>query len=260
MDGGLARLNPQDNLDSMLEDDVDYTTISLGYVGLYETCMCLIGKSNTTNEGIKLSKEIMKYMNDKCAEWKKEDKIPYSIYSTPEESTTDKFAKALKKLADGKVIKGVTDHDYVTNSYHVNPHEKIDAFAKLKLEGEYLALSKGGAVSYIECGTSLITNKKVILQLMKYMYDNILYAEFNFRNEGSCDECGYEGELNIIDDNGKLIFQCPHCLNKNQKTLHYTLRLCGYIGEVANGISKNSPNSNQGRIADFKARVIHIGD
>lgn len=260
MDGGLARLNPQDNLDSMLEDNVDYTTISLGYVGLYETCMCLIGKSNTTKEGIKLSKEIMKYMNDKCAEWKKEDKIPYSIYSTPEESTTDKFAKALKKLVDGEVIKGVTDHDYVTNSYHVNPHEKIDAFAKLKLEGEYLALSKGGAVSYIECGTSLIANKKVILQLIKYMYDNILYAEFNFRNEGSCDECDYEGELNIIDDNGKLIFQCPHCLNKNQKTLHYTLRLCGYIGEVANGISSNSPNSNQGRIADFKARVIHIGD
>ena len=260
MDGGLARLNPQDNLDSMLEDNVDYTTISLGYVGLYETCMCLIGKSNTTKEGIKLSKEIMKYMNDKCAEWKKEDKIPYSIYSTPEESTTDKFAKALKKLADGEVIKGVTDHDYITNSYHVCPSERIDAFAKLKLEGEYLALSKGGAVSYIECGTSLITNKKVILQLMKYMYDNILYAEFNFRNEGSCDECGYEGELNIIDDNGKLIFQCPHCLNKNQKTLHYTLRLCGYIGEVANGISKNSPNSNQGRIADFQARIIHIGD
>ena len=260
MDGGLARLNPQDNLDSMLEDNVDYTTISLGYVGLYETCMCLIGKSNTSKEGIKLSKEIMKYMNNKCAEWKNEDKIPYSIYSTPEESSTEKFAKALKKLADGEVIKGVTDHDYITNSYHVCPSERIDAFAKLKLEGEYLALSKGGAVSYIECGTSLITNKKVILQLMKYMYDNILYAEFNFRNEGSCDECGYEGELNIIDDNGKLIFQCPHCLNKNQKTLHYTLRLCGYIGEVANGISSNSPNSNQGRVADFKARIIHIGD
>ena len=260
MDGGLARLNPQDNLDSMLEDNVDYTTISLGYVGLYETCMCLIGKSNTTKEGIKLSKEIMQYMNNKCTEWKNEDKIPYSIYSTPEESSTEKFAKALKKLADGEVIKGVTDHDYITNSYHVCPSERIDAFAKLKLEGEYLALSKGGAVSYIECGTSLITNKKVILQLMKYMYDNILYAEFNFRNEGSCDECGYEGELNIIDDNGKLIFQCPHCLNKNQKTLHYTLRLCGYIGEVANGISSNSPNSNQGRVADFKARIIHIGD
>ena len=260
MDGGLARLNPQDNLDSMLEDDVDYTTISLGYVGLYETCMCLIGKSNTTKEGIKLSKEIMQYMNDKCAEWKNEDKIPYSIYSTPEESSTEKFAKALKKLVDGEIIVGVTDHDYVTNSYHVCPSEKIDAFAKLKLEGEYLALSKGGAVSYIECGSSLIINKKVILQLMRYMYDNILYAEFNFRNEGNCDECGYEGELNIVDENGKSIFQCPHCLNKNQKTLHYTLRLCGYIGEVANGISSNSPNSNQGRIADFKARVIHIGD
>ena len=261
MDGGLARLNPQDNLDSMLEDDVDYTTISLGYVGLYETCMCLIGKSNTTKEGIKLSKEIMKYMNDKCAEWKNEDKIPYSIYGSPIESTTEKFAKALKKLADGEIIEGVTDHDYVTNSYHVCPSEKnIDAFKKLKLEGEYLALSKGGAVSYVECGSSLVTNKKVVLQLMKYMYDNILYSELNFRNEGNCDECGYEGELNIVDENGKSIFQCPHCLNKNQKTLHYTLRLCGYIGEVANGISSNSPNSNQGRIADFKARVIHIGD
>ena len=260
MDGGLARLNPQDNLDSMLEDNVDYTTISLGYVGLYETCMCLIGKSNTTKEGIKLSKEIMKYMNDKCAEWKNEDKIPYSIYGTPQEATTEKFAKALKKLADGEVIEGVTDHDYVTNSYHVNPNERISAFAKLKLEGEYLTLSKGGAVSYVECGNNLITNKKAILQLFHYMYENILYSELNFRNEGSCDECDYEGELNIIDDNGKLIFQCPHCLNKNQKTLHYTLRLCGYIGEVANGISSNSPNSNQGRLSDFKARIIHIGD
>ena len=260
MDGGLARLNPQDNLDSMLEDNVDYTTISLGYVGLYETCMCLIGKSNTSKEGIKLSKEIMKYMNDKCVEWKNEDKIPYSIYGTPIESTTEKFAKALKKLADGEVIEGITDHDYVTNSYHVNPNERISAFAKLKLEGEYLALSKGGAVSYTECGNNLITNKKAILQLFHYMYENILYSELNFRNEGSCDECDYEGELNIIDDNGKLIFQCPHCLNKNQKTLHYTLRLCGYIGEVANGISSNSPNSNQGRLSDFKARIIHIGD
>ena len=260
MDGGLARLNPQDNLDSMLEDNVDYTTISLGYVGLYETCMCLIGKSNTTKEGIKLSKEIMQYMNDKCTEWKNEDKIPYSIYGTPQEATTEKFAKALKKLADGEVIEGVTDHDYVTNSYHVNPNERISAFAKLKLEGEYLALSKGGAVSYVECGNNLITNKKAILQLFHYMYENILYSELNFRNEGSCDECDYEGELNIINDNGKLIFQCPHCLNKNQKTLHYTLRLCGYIGEVANGISSNSPNSNQGRLSDFKARIIHIGD
>lgn len=258
MDGGLARLNPQDNLDSMLEKNVDYTTISLGYVGLYETCMCLIGKSNTTKEGIKLSKEIMQYMNDKCAEWKNEDKIPYSIYGTPQEATVEKFAKALKKLADGEIIEGVTDHDYVTNSYHVNPHEKIDAFAKFKLEGEYLSLSKGGAVSYLECGSSLVNNKKVILQLFKFMYDNILYAELNFRNEGNCDECGYEGELNIVDENGKLLFECQHCHTRNQKKLHYTLRICGYIGEVANGISENSPNSNQGRIADFKARIIHI--
>ncbi len=261
MDGGLARLNPQDNLDSMLEDDVDYTTISLGYVGLYETCMCLIGKSNTSKEGIKLSKEIMQYMNDKCAEWKNEDKIPYSIYGTPIESTTEKFAKALKKLADGEIIEGVTDHDYVTNSYHVCPSEKnIDAFKKLKLEGEYLALSRGGAVSYVECGNNLITNKKAVLQLFHYMYENILYSELNFRNEGSCDECDYEGELNFIDENGKILCQCPKCLNKNQKLLHWTIRLCGYIGEISQGINENSMNANQGRLSDIKNRVIHIGD
>ena len=260
MNGGLARLNPQDNLDSMLEDDVDYTTISLGYVGLYETCMCLIGKSNTTKEGIKLSKEIMQYMNDKCAEWKKEDKIPYSIYGTPQEATVEKFAKALKKLADGEIIEGVTDHDYITNSYHVNVKERISAFAKLKLEGEYLALSKGGAVSYVECGNNLITNKKAILQLFHYMYENILYSELNFRNEGFCDECGYEGELNFIDENGKILCQCPQCLNKNQKKLSFFVRLCGYLGQISQGINENSMNANQGRLSDIKNRVIHIGD
>lgn len=258
MDGGLARLNPQDNLDSMLEDNVDYTTISLGYVGLYETCMCLIGKSNTSKEGIKLSKEIMKYMNNKCAEWKNEDKIPYSIYGTPQEATVEKFAKALKKLADGEIIEGVTDHDYITNSYHVCPSEKIDAFAKLKLEGEYLAFSRGGAVSYVECGNNLITNKKAVLQLFHYMYENILYSELNFRNEGSCDECDYEGELNFIDENGKILCQCPKCLNKNQKKLSYIIRLCGYIGQISNGINENSMNANQGRLSDIKNRVVHI--
>jgi anaerobic ribonucleoside-triphosphate reductase len=260
MDGGLARLNPQDNLDSMLEENVDYTTISLGYAGLYETCMCLIGKSNTTDDGIKLSKEIMQYMNDKCTEWKNEDKIPYSIYGTPLESSTEKFAKALKKLADGELIEGVTDHDYITNSYHVNVKERISAFAKLKLEGEYLALSRGGAVSYVECGNNLITNKKAILQLFHYMYENILYSELNFRNEGSCDECGYEGELNFIDENGKILCQCPKCLNKNQKKLSFFVRLCGYLGQISQGINENSMNANQGRLSDIKNRVIHIGD
>lgn len=258
MDGGLSRLEATDNLNSML-DDIEYTTISLGYVGLYETCMCLIEKSNTTEEGIKLSKEIMNYMNNKCDEWKKEDKLPYSIYGTPEESATEKFAKALKTLADGEIIKGVTDHNYVTNSYHVNPNEKINAFDKLALEGIYLSLSKGGAVSYIECGSALAKNKLAIHTLFKFMYDNILYSELNFRNEGFCDECGYEGELNFIDKNGKILFQCPNCSNSNQKKLHYTLRMCGYIGEATNGISENSPNANQGRISEFKARVIHIG-
>ena len=258
MDGALARLKYDEHLNSMLEDDVNYTTISLGYAGLYETCMCLIGKSNTTKEGKKLSISILKHMNDKCDEWKSVDKIPYSIYGTPIEATTEKFAKALKKIADGEIINGVTDHDYVTNSYHVNPHEEINAFDKLKLEGEYLALSKGGAVSYVECSSYLEKNKKVVLDLFKYMYENILYSELNFRNEGLCDECGYEGELNFTTDNSKVLFKCPNCGNENQKLLHYTLRICGYIGEVSNGISSNSPNTNQGRIGDFKARVIHI--
>ena len=259
MNGGLARLNPQDNLDSMLEDNVDYTTISLGYVGLYETCMCLIGKSNTTKEGIKLSKEIMQYMNDKCDEWKAEDKLPYSIYGSPIEATTEKFAKALKKLADGEVIKGVTDHDYVTNSYHVNPNEKVDAFKKLKLEGEYLDLSKGGAVSYVELGQGVIENQKAILQLMRFQYENILYSEMNFQNQGYCKECGFEGQLDIINVNGKLLFQCPHCMNKNQKKLSYILRVCGYLGEFLNSIDENSCSACQGRISDVKARIIHLG-
>ena len=257
MDGGYARLDEQSDLSSML-DDVEYTTISLGYAGLFETCMCLINKSNTTEEGKELSISILKHMNDKCNEWKVKDKLPYSIYGTPIESTTEKFAKALKRLADGEVIEGVTDHDYVTNSYHVNPHEKIDAFTKLKLEGEYLALSKGGAVSYVECGSDLEKNKEAILQLFKFMYDNILYSELNFRNEGMCDVCDYEGELSFEDSNGKILFKCPKCGNVNQKLLHYTLRMCGYIGEAANGIGSNSPNANQGRIADFKARQIHL--
>lgn len=258
MDGGLARLNSQDNLDFMLENNVDFTTISLGYVGLYETCMCLIGKSNTTDEGIKLSKEILTYMNDKCAEWKEKDNIPYSIYGTPEESSTEKFAKALKKLAYGEIINGVTDHNYVCNSYHVNPNESISAFKKLKLEGEYLSLSKGGAVSYIECSNDVINNKKVILQLIRFMYENILYSEFNFSNQGYCYECGFEGKLDIIDINGKLLFQCPHCMNRNQKKLSFIGRLCGYLGEFTNSISENSCNAVQGRISDLRARVYHI--
>ncbi len=259
MDGGLARLNPDDTLDSML-DDIDYTTISYGYVGLYETCMALIGKSNTTEEGKALSIKILNFINDMLAQWKKEDGIPYSIYGTPEEQTTEKFAKALKKrFIDMGVVKGVTDHDYVTNSYHVNPAEKINAFDKLKLEGEFLQLSKGGAVSYVECSSDLDKNIPAILTLFNYMYENILYSELNFTNEDYCDNCGYHGEL-ILDNtlNGKFLFHCPKCGCHDATKLHATRRLCGYLGEVANGISPDSPNSNQGRLADIYSRVKHI--
>lgn len=259
MHGAISRLDAKDTLDSML-DDVDYTTISYGYVGLYETCMALIGKSNTTEEGKALSIKILNFINNMLAQWKAEDHIPYSIYGTPEEQTTEKFAKALKKrFVDMGEIKGVTDHDYVTNSYHVNPAEKINAFDKLKLEGEFLQLSKGGAVSYVECSSDLDKNIPAILALFDYMYENILYSELNFTNEDYCDNCGYHGEL-ILDDtlNGKFLFHCPKCGCHDATKLHATRRLCGYLGEVANGISADSPNSNQGRLADIYSRVKHI--
>lgn len=259
MYGALSRLEAKDDLSSML-DDVEYTTISYGYVGLYETCMALIGESNTTAKGQELSKKILNFINDLLAEWKKEDHIPYSIYGTPEEQTTEKFAKALKRrFFEMGEVKGVTDHDYVTNSYHVNPAEKINAFDKLRIEGEFLQLSKGGAVSYVECSSDLDKNLAAVETLFRYMYDNILYSELNFTNEDYCDACGYHGEL-ILDNtlNGKFLFHCPKCGCYDATKLHATRRLCGYLGEVANGISSSSPNANQGRLADIYARVKHI--
>ena len=253
MYGALSRLEAKDDLSSML-DDVEYTTISYGYVGLYETCMALIGESNTTAKGQELSKKILNFINDLLAEWKKEDRIPYSIYGTPEEQTTEKFAKALKRrFFEMGDVKGVTDHDYVTNSYHVNPAEKINAFDKLRIEGEFLQLSKGGAVSYVECSSDLDKNLAAVETLFRYMYDNILYSELNFTNEDYCDACGYHGEL-ILDNtlNGKFLFHCPKC------GCYDATKLCGYLGEVANGISSSSPNANQGRLADIYARVKHI--
>lgn len=259
MYGALSRLEAKEDLSHML-NDVEYTTISYGYVGLYETCMALIGESNTTEKGRELSKKILNFINNLLAEWKKEDQIPYSIYGTPEEQTTEKFAKALKRrFFEMGDIKGVTDHDYVTNSYHVNPAEKINAFDKLKIEGEFLQLSKGGAVSYVECSSDLDKNLAAVEALFRYMYDNILYSELNFTNEDYCDVCGYHGEL-VLDNtlNGKFLFHCPKCGCYDATKLHATRRLCGYLGEVANGISSSSPNANQGRLADIFARVKHI--
>lgn len=259
MYGALSRLEAKEDLSPML-DDVEYTTISYGYVGLYETCMALIGESNTTEKGRELSKKILNFINNLLTKWKKEDNIPYSIYGTPEEQTTEKFAKALKRrFFEMGDIKGVTDHDYVTNSYHVNPAEKINAFDKLRIEGEFLQLSKGGAVSYVECSSDLDKNLAAVETLFRYMYDNILYSELNFTNEDYCDVCGYHGEL-VLDNtlNGKFLFHCPKCGCYDATKLHATRRLCGYLGEVANGISSSSPNANQGRLADIFARVKHI--
>ena len=255
MYGALSRLNSEDDLSSML-NDVDYTTISFGYIGLYETCMALIEKSNTTPEGIELSKKILDFFNRKCAVWKEQDKIPYSMYGTPEESLTEKAALALKRDF-GSDIYGVTDHDYVTNSYHVNPAEKISAFDKLKLEGEYLALSKGGAVSYVEA-TNLEKNLEGVLSVIRYMYDNILYAEINTKID-YCYNCGYHGEM-VLDNShgGKLLFHCPACGNTDQTKISALRRTCGYMGEAANGINANSTNMNQGRLSDIKARYVHM--
>lgn len=255
MFGGLSRLDGDDDLSSML-NDLDYTTISLGYIGLYETCMALIEKSNTTPEGQELSIKILEFLNKKCVEWKEQDKIPYSIYGTPEEALTEKAAQALKRDF-GTDIYGVTDHDYVTNSYHVNPAEKISAFDKLALEGKYLALSKGGAVSYVEA-TNLENNISGIIAVVQFMYDNILYAEINTKID-YCYNCGYDGEL-VLDSShgGKLLFHCPQCGCCRQNLLSAVRRTCGYMGEAASGISPNSPNMLQGRLADISARYVHM--
>lgn len=233
-----------------------YSTISLGYVGLYETVQALIGESNTTENGSKLAYEILEYLNKKLAQWKEEDDLPYSIYGTPEEQTTQKFAQSLKREF-GK-IDHVTDHDYVTNSYHVNPAESINAFDKLKFESRYLAVSTGGAVSYIEASTNISKNIPAVIKLIDYMADNILYAEINTKLD-YCFECGSTEELDLhLNEHNKYLFRCKICGNNDQTKLSGIRRLCGYIGEVAHGISPTSPASNQGRLSDIFARVVHI--
>lgn len=251
--GAYLRLKADETIDKYLLGD--YSTISLGYVGLYETCMALIQKSNTTKEGSELALKIMKRMNDKCEEWKSKENIPYSIYGTPEEATTEKFANALKR--NFGIIEGVTDHGYVTNSYHVNPAEQIDAFSKINFESQFLSNSKGGAVSYIEATPSIRKNIAAVVSLIKYMYENILYCELNTKLD-YCYQCGSKEELNLIQKNGKYIFKCKVCGCEDQTKLSGVRRLCGYIGEVAHGIGKNSPNANQGRLADIFSRVVHI--
>ena len=248
MYGALARLEPEQTVGDLMDAHPTRPTVSLGYVGLYETVMALIGESNTTDNGRKLSKEIMKYLNDKLAQWKKEDSIMYAIYGTPEESLTYKFALALRK--NFGLIPGITDKDYVVNSYHVDPREEIDAFKKLEIEGEYLALSAGGAVSYVETA-DLDHNPEAIIKIIQWMHEHIIYAEVN-RKIGICKKCGYEGDIELVKtEDGNFKFICPNCGNDDDETLDVTARICGYLGKV------NAGNTNKGRLDDIYNRVIH---
>ena len=239
--GALARLKKGESIHDLLHDG--YSTISLGYAGLYECVKYMTGNSHTDNGiGKEFALEVMQKMNDKCKEWKSLEKIDYSVYGTPIESTTYKFAKCLKERFG--VVKGITDRNYITNSYHVPVFEEIDAFSKLKLESEFQRLSPGGAISYVET-PNLQDNLEVVLQIIKFIYDNIMYAELNTKSD-YCQECGYDGEILINDD---LEWYCPNCGNKNQDTLNVARRTCGYIG---------TKFWNKGRTQEIKERVMHI--
>lgn len=242
--GALARLKKGEVIDKLLFNG--YSTISLGYAGLYEMCVRMLGVSHTTDEGRDFSLAVMQRLNDKCAEWKAAENISYSVYGTPMESTTYKFAKCLQQRFG--TIKGVTDKNYITNSYHVHVAEEIDAFKKLRFEADFQKLSPGGAISYIEV-PDMQKNIPAVLSVMKYIYNNIMYAELNTKSD-YCQVCGYDGEVEIKEDeNGKLIWKCPNCGNTDQEQLFVARRTCGYIG---------TQFWNQGRTEEIKDRVLHL--
>ena len=242
--GALARLKKGETIDKLLFDG--YSTISLGYAGLCEMCVRMIGKSHTSPEGQEFALSVMQKLNDKCQEWKAAERISYSVYGTPMESTTYRFAKCLQKRFG--IIKGVTDKNYITNSYHVHVTEEIDAFSKLKFEAEFQKLSPGGAISYVEV-PNLQNNIEAVLSVMKFIYDNIVYAELNAKSD-YCQVCGYDGEIKIVtDDSGKLVWECPNCGNRDQDQLFVARRTCGYIG---------TQFWNQGRTQEIKDRVLHL--
>ena len=242
--GALARLKKGETIDKLLFNG--YSTISLGYAGLYEMCVRMLGKSHTDPAARPFAMQVMQKLNDKCEEWKKAENISYSVYGTPMESTTYKFAKCLQKRFG--IIKGVTDKNYITNSYHVHVSEKIDAFKKLKFEADFQKLSPGGAISYIEV-PNMQNNIPAVLSVMQYIYNNIMYAELNTKSD-YCECCGYDGEIQIKEDEaGKLIWECPNCGNQDQAKLFVARRTCGYIG---------TQFWNQGRTQEIKDRVLHL--
>ena len=242
--GALARLKKGESIDKLLYDG--YSTISLGYAGLYEMCMYMTGKSHTDEEAKPFALSVMQRLNDKCAEWRAAENIGYSVYGTPLESTTYKFAKALQKRFG--IIKDVTDHNYITNSYHVNVREKIDAFSKLKFESEFQKLSPGGAISYVEV-PDMQDNIPAVLSIMQFIYENIMYAELNTKSD-YCECCGYDGEIKVVkDDSGKLVWECPNCGNRDQNKMSVARRTCGYIG---------TQWWNAGRTEEISQRVLHL--
>lgn len=242
--GALARLKEGESIHPLLHNG--YSTLSLGYAGLYECVKYMTGESHSGGKGKEFGLQVMQALNDKCAEWKQAEQIDYSLYGTPIESTTYKFARCLKnKFGE---IKDVTDHDYITNSYHINVREEIDPFEKLTTEAEYQKLSPGGCISYIECA-DLTKNISAVLEIIKFIYDNIMYAELNTKSD-YCQKCGYDGEIEIVDtDDGKLGWRCPNCGNTDQTKMNVARRTCGYIG---------SQFWNQGRTQEIRDRYVHL--
>ena len=241
--GALARLKKGEPIDKLLYGG--YSTISLGYAGLYECCKYMTGKSHTDPAAKPFALNVMQHMNDACARWKNQHNIDFSLYGTPLESTTYKFAKCLQKRFG--VVPGITDRNYITNSYHVHVTEQIDAFTKLKFESEFQKLSPGGAISYVEV-PNMQDNLEAVIKVMQFIYENIMYAELNTKSD-YCQVCGYDGEIQIVPEDGKLVWECPKCHNRDQNKLNVARRTCGYIG---------TQFWNQGRTAEIKDRVLHL--
>ena len=241
--GALARLKKGEKIDKLLFGG--YSTISLGYAGLYECVKYMTGKSHTDAGAKPFALSVMQHMNDKCTEWKKAENMDYSLYGTPLESTTYKFAKCLQKRFG--IVPGITDKNYITNSYHVHVSEPIDAFTKLKFESEFQELSPGGAISYVEV-PNMQDNLEAVISVLQFIYDNIMYAELNTKSD-YCQCCGYDGEIKIVEDDGKLVWECPKCGNRDQNKLNVARRTCGYIG---------TQFWNQGRTQEIKDRVLHL--
>ena len=241
--GALSRLKPGETIDKLLYGG--YSTISLGYAGLYECVKYMTGRSHTDPVAKPFALSVMQKMNDKCKEWKTAENIDYSLYGTPLESTTYKFARCLQQRFG--IIPGITDRGYITNSYHVHVTEKIDAFTKLKFESEFQQLSPGGAISYVEV-PNVQDNLEAVMSVLQFIYDNIMYAELNTKSD-YCSCCGYDGEIQVVEDDGKLVWECPKCGNRNQRMLHVARRTCGYIG---------TQFWNQGRTQEIRDRVLHL--